>query len=102
MKIDPTITPLSKAPSKAGALPAKDGAARAATTAVDAKAPVDLTPMTAEAHQLQVQLTQPGNDDFDVARVAEIRRAISEERYQINPGKIADGLIDSVRELLHK
>lgn len=102
MKIDPTITPLSKTPSKAGALPAKDGAARATATAVDAKAPVDLTPMTAEAHQLQAQLTQPGSDDFDVARVAEIRRAISEARYQINPEKIADGLIDSVRELLHK
>ena len=102
MKIDPTITPLSKAPGKAGALPAKNGVARTAATAIDTQAPVDLTPMTAEAHQLQAQLTQPGSDDFDVARVTEIRRAISEDRYQINPEKIADGLIDSVRELLHK
>ncbi len=45
---------------------------------------------------------KPSSADFDTARVAEIRQAISEGRYQVNTGKIADGLIDSVRDLLGK
>lgn len=37
---------------------------------------------------------------FDAQRVAEIRQAISEGRFQVNPERIADGLVDSVREML--
>ncbi|GAB2798492.1 hypothetical protein GCM10027040_26500 [Halomonas shantousis] len=38
--------------------------------------------------------------DIDTARVAEIRQAISEGRLDIRSDKIADGLIQSVRDLL--
>lgn len=38
--------------------------------------------------------------DIDMARVAEIRQAISEGRLQIRSERIAAGLIASVRELL--
>lgn len=38
--------------------------------------------------------------DIDMARVAEIRQAISEGRLQLRPERIADGLIKSVRDLL--
>jgi negative regulator of flagellin synthesis FlgM len=38
--------------------------------------------------------------DIDMARVAEIRQAISEGRLQLRPERIADGLIDSVKDLL--
>lgn len=37
---------------------------------------------------------------FNSQKVAEIRQAISEGRFQINPERIADGLISSVREML--
>lgn len=37
---------------------------------------------------------------IDQQRVDEIRQAISEGRFKINAGRIADGLIDSVRDLL--
>ncbi len=37
---------------------------------------------------------------FDSQKVAEIRQAISEGRFKINPERIADGLISSVREML--
>lgn len=36
----------------------------------------------------------------DRARVDEIRAAMSEGRFKIDAGKIADGLIDSVRQML--
>lgn len=37
---------------------------------------------------------------FNSQKVAEIRQAISDGRFQINPERIADGLISSVREML--
>ncbi len=40
------------------------------------------------------------SQDIDSARVAEIRQAISEGRLDIRAERIADGLIDSVRDLL--
>lgn len=49
------------------------------------------------------QLRRPAADDgrdIDSARVAEIRQAIAEGRLEIRADKIADGLIDSVREML--
>ncbi|MFO8044943.1 MAG: flagellar biosynthesis anti-sigma factor FlgM [Halomonas sp.] len=40
------------------------------------------------------------SQDIDVARVAEIREAIRDGRLEIHADRIADGLIDNVRELL--
>ena len=48
-------------------------------------------------------LRQPAADsgqDINTARVDEIRQAISEGRLEIRADKIADGLIESVRDLL--
>lgn len=39
------------------------------------------------------------SDAASTARVQEIRQAIAEGRFQINAGAIADGLIESAREL---
>lgn len=40
------------------------------------------------------------SQDIDAGRVAEIRQAISDGQLELDTGKIADGLIDSVRDLL--
>lgn len=37
---------------------------------------------------------------FDTARVAEIKQAISEGRFSINPDKVADRLLETVRDLI--
>lgn len=55
-----------------------------------------------------VQLSVPANrlpssplsSDFDASRVAVIREDIRAGRYQINPERIASGLLASVRDLL--
>lgn len=39
---------------------------------------------------------------FDSARVEEIRDAMREGRFKVNPEVVADKLLDSVRELLRK
>jgi negative regulator of flagellin synthesis FlgM len=36
----------------------------------------------------------------DAARVAELKRAISEGRFKVNPERVADGLLESVRQML--
>ena len=44
-------------------------------------------------------LTASAGDSASAARIQEIRQAIAEGRFQINAGAIADGLIESAREL---
>jgi negative regulator of flagellin synthesis FlgM len=102
LKIDSTINSLNNAQAKPSAPSVRESGTRASTPVATEDVTVDLSPMTAEAHRLQAKLMQPDSRDFDAARVAAIRRAISEGRYQVNAGKIADGLIDSVRQLLKK
>lgn len=46
------------------------------------------------------QSASNGSQDIDQARVDEIRQAISEGRLEIHAERIADGLVDSVRDLL--
>ncbi|MFC5476024.1 flagellar biosynthesis anti-sigma factor FlgM [Paraherbaspirillum soli] len=101
MKIDQTANPLNSVPSPAKAQPAKDVAPPAAAS-VSTPLPANLSSLTAQVRQLQTQLAQPGSGDFDTAKVTEIRQAISDGRYQVNPEKIADGLLDTVRDLLGK
>ncbi|MBZ9557001.1 MULTISPECIES: flagellar biosynthesis anti-sigma factor FlgM [Modicisalibacter] len=43
---------------------------------------------------------QDATRDIDTARVAEIRQAISDGTLEIRPERIADGLLESVQELL--
>jgi len=69
----------------------------ASTAATDASAPQKGTQASGQVHLLP---GAPGGSDFDAARVAAIREDIRAGRYQVNPERIADGLIDSVRELL--
>ncbi|MGM8930858.1 flagellar biosynthesis anti-sigma factor FlgM [Salinicola sp. MH3R3-1] len=44
--------------------------------------------------------TADDSSDIDTARVNEIRQAISEGRLELDTGKIADGLVKSVRDML--
>lgn len=48
----------------------------------------------------RLQEVGAGEAPVNVQRVAEIKLAISEGRFQINPERIADGLLSSVRDML--
>jgi negative regulator of flagellin synthesis FlgM len=95
MKIDQNVTFLKPA--------AGSSAPAVSRNSVNAGTPAPLK--TAEAGQAQplspTPLLPSIHGDFDAARVAEIRESISAGRYQVNPGKIADGLLASVRDLLN-
>lgn len=42
-----------------------------------------------------------GNSVFDAKKVEEIKAAIAEGRFQVDPEKVANGLLDTVNDLLH-
>jgi negative regulator of flagellin synthesis FlgM len=48
----------------------------------------------------RLQEVGAGETPVNAQRVAEIKLAISEGRFQINPERIADGLLSSVRDML--
>jgi negative regulator of flagellin synthesis FlgM len=93
MKIDNSIKGLGPRPGSAPSRPAD--VAGKGTEAVGLQ--VDLS-ATAKLQQGSASAASSGA--FDAQRVAEIRQAISEGRFQVNPERIADGLLDSVREML--
>ncbi|WBY00588.1 flagellar biosynthesis anti-sigma factor FlgM [Ramlibacter tataouinensis] len=85
MKIDQNVIALKNAAGPAGA-PRGKGAAGAPA------------PGGAVATRLQVG----SGGEFDAVRVAQIREAIAAGRYPMDAGRIADGVLASVRELLGK
>jgi len=90
VKIDSNFkTPASGAVG--GSRPKADaGAARSGTSAAE----VNISSASA-------QLAGAGSGaPVDSARIAEIKQAIAEGRFQINADAIADGLIDTARDLL--
>jgi negative regulator of flagellin synthesis FlgM len=90
MKIDQNVTFLKTTlgtPTPARNNPSVTAAGSAATSPARPSSPTPLLPST--------------SGDFDAARVAEIRESIRAGRYEMNPGKIADGLLASVRDLLN-
>ena len=92
MKIEGT--PKLGTPRTSSGTPARVSATPAAAKAPPA-AQVDISGSAAHMNA--------AGDNFNAARVAEIRQAITEGRFQINPEKIADGLLASVRDMLgHK
>jgi len=48
----------------------------------------------------QLEGTLAGVSEVDSAKVGEIKQAISEGRFRVDPEKVADGLIQSVRDML--
>ena len=97
MKIDNSIRTV-------GGIPVSDGQKRADKTA-DATPPrapaaenVHLSSLSAQLQAIDSNLANSGV--VDTARVAEIKQAISEGRFKVNPEAVADRLLETVRELI--
>lgn len=97
MKIDSSISKTVATPSGESKIVRNKPAGTPENSKADSAATVNLT----SSSQLQalsggVSEGQP----VDTAKVEAIKQAISEGRFKINPEKIADGLLSSVKELL--
>lgn len=96
MKINTSIPSVTANDAAGRAKPAAAGNRKAATAG-------DQVELSALSARLQdVGATAADAPVVDAARVAEIKQAISEGRFQINPERIADGLLESVREMLSR
>lgn len=88
--------------SRPAEAPGADGAARpqaSQSMPVAASAGLSVSPLAAQVREISARLTRGTDDDIDTAKVEEIRQAIAEGRIKIDPGKIADGLLATLREL---
>ena len=59
---------------------------------------VAISPLSARLQE--IGSTIASTPAFNADRVAEIKQAIAEGRFKINPERIADGLLDNVRQML--
>lgn len=68
---------------------------------VDSKAAknVTLSPMAAQLQSLEATLA--ADNEFDAEKVAAIKSAIADGQFKVSSEKVADGLIESVKDLLN-
>ena len=101
MKIEKTSTP-SPAP-KIGETASRASTARTTGTKTgaaenDSGTSVHLGTTTAQLRSLEASVAS--SPVVDVHKVAEIKKAITEGRFQVNSGVVADKLISTVQELI--
>ena len=95
MKIDNSVKSVGGVVSGASKPASKSGIAKRPAAP---ESDVALSPLSARLQQIEGTLA--GTTAVNSVRVAEIRQAIAQGNFKIDPSKIADGLIDSVRQML--
>lgn len=63
------------------------------------KAPSDSVHISSQLQTLAGQVSSAGV--FDAKKVEKIKAAIADGHFQVNADKVADGLIDTVKDLIH-
>jgi negative regulator of flagellin synthesis FlgM len=96
MKIDKTPPPLPA--SQIGEVTPRTSNVKPAGGTVSSDSSVHLGTSTAQLRSLENSVASTSVVDVD--KVAAIKQAISEGRFQVNHGAVADRLIDSVKELI--
>lgn len=101
MKIDKTLPPLPA--SQIGELAPRSANARAGAGSTQSEATPSSTNVklgTGAAQLRSLGENVASASAVNKAKVAEIKQAISEGRFKINDQAVADGLIDSVKEMI--
>lgn len=94
MKIDKTLQPVST-------VAVNDGKRRTDVTPAADTSQEDSVHLSANVAKLQnIDSSSASGSIVNSARVQEIKQAISEGNFQINPGVVADRLLETVKELI--
>jgi negative regulator of flagellin synthesis FlgM len=96
MKIDNSIKSAGTGAVSGGGSRAGKGSAGAHGSAGGDR--VQLSPLASQMHAIETSMAD--TPVVDSARVAEIRQAIAEGRFKVNPDAVADHLLQTARELL--
>ena len=67
-------------------------------SAVQARGEVQISPLSTQLKEIEASLES--TEVVDSERVAEVKRAIAEGRFEVNAEKVADRLIEATRERL--
>jgi negative regulator of flagellin synthesis FlgM len=97
VKINSAITSVGTSPAGNRA---KSTAQAPQATPAQSGEQVALSSLSARLQEASVAMAD--TPVVDVARVAEIKQAITEGRFRVNPERIADGLLENVRQMLAK
>lgn len=97
MKIDNSIKSLLTGSVQNEARPGKSAKGANRDTQTPSTS-VQVSPLAAQLQQIESQLGS--GDVADAARVAEIKQAITDGRFRINPEVIADRLLETVKQLI--
>jgi len=94
MKIGKNSKPLPTATPGAARAPTANSAGSTQSTSTS----VHLGATTAQLQKMESSMAN--TPLVDAAKVADIKQAISEGRFQVNSAAVADGLIQTVKELI--
>ena len=97
MKIDSSVKSVSSSAVSGGGSRAGKSSA-SASGAGGGGDRVELSPLSAQLQSIESSMADA--PVVDSARVAEIRNAIAEGRFKVNPDAVADHLLQTARELL--
>ena len=99
MKIDGTGKPLGPAPSSAARSSSSSSSTSATSAASAPGAQIDLSGTSSRLRELEATISNV--PVVDSARVDEIKQAIADGRFKVNADRVADSLIESVRQMLN-
>ena len=97
MKIDDSIKKTA-GPSNGQAMVRPEKSNNANSISNNSSGTVHLSALSSQLHALGEQLSS--NNVFNANKVEEIKLAIANGKFKINSDKVADGLLDTVRDLL--
>lgn len=95
MKIDNSVGSVGGLPS--GESRPRPGKSSTPSTAASGEK-VELSSLSARMQEIEATLANVPVADAN--RIAEIKQAMAEGRFQVDASKVADGLIESVREMI--
>ena len=87
-------TPIERASGGKSSGPAAAGSAKGSSSSVS------ISDLASQLHSIEAELST--SEPFDAGKVEEIKQAMRDGQFKVNPGVVADRLIESMKELLAK